>query len=330
MMYHPAIVLLVVAVILATLNRFVAWSRAALAGTMPPEILRRTITVVIILPPDASLDFVTDLIRNAKWKARVKVKVFKMLNSHEDFNEYLLERHRNLYVESRFGDFDMAGERSAFLQRIHSTLDTEFVLCFRDRVECEVGWDETLIAMWDSIDDPMAILTAPLSAVYSRESMPQFLSIDAGGTELQHRDFYVVPVRPQPSLFLHGDFFFAPIACIHAVPSPKQISRTNEHLLLAKAFWMQGFNFYAPTHVLFFYLQRDEQHVTTKETKTTWKPPSDTNRTLREWMTFSGQRAQGWTRRARLGLTPRAEAEEQYSKFGDALKQHGYHTLSMP
>ena len=102
--------------------------------------------------------------------------------------------------------------------------------------------------------------------------------------------------------------------------------------MLTRALWTHGANFYAP-HVA---VLRRRAHADGEGDASSleegrrsgvaaWTPGTSARRTVREWCAFVGRKAGGkWTRRARLGLSPRAAHEERYAKYADELASYGW------
>ena len=160
-----------------------------------------------------------------------------------------------------------------------------------------------------------------------------FLCAANGDEAIRSRPFASPPSRPQPSLFATAQFCFGSAQSL-ASAAPSKVRSRTEDLVLSKALWMRGADFFAPQVGVMRALS-PHAHPSSGSggaggggegggvEEARGGGPSMA-RTAREWAHFCGTRHGGrWSRRAQLGLTPHATHEERYSKHGSALEQHG-------
>lgn len=325
-LFHPVVVLFVAAVILTLWNRLATgwWGDE---NCLTPTQLQQTISVVVVVSPGESIDPYLRLLQTARWPARIRLHVFKMLGPEELVDDEV-GRKSQVRLTRRVGAFDRAHERMRLLRS--GTLGSAYVLLLAQPVEAAQNWDEVLLQMLQQCPrSATAVLTAPPPAArVSVDLVGTFLCANKTGSR-RSRAFAMPPRRPQPSLFATAQMAFGTTEALANLAPTRGVNVTTEDAVLSQALWMGGSNFYAPHASLFHVMEigvpldQTVRKLGDSEGRA-GAAGATAVRTEREWAHFSGQRTGGaWSRRAQLGLTPGAGHEERYAKHGDALRMHG-------
>lgn len=328
---HPMVLLFIAAVVLTLWNRLLQWWGRGTAIT--PLHLRDSITVIAVANPGESIAPYLQVLRHAQWPSRISLRIFKMLQPQETVVEDFSER--NVHVVRRYGAVDAAAQRTRMLANVGS----QYVLLLGRPMEAASGWDEVLLTMHGQCPQRRssyaALTTMPPSARVSLGTEATFLCVDKSGT-IRAREYAVPPQRPQPSLFASSQLLFANADAVGVAPAKSTIE--TEDALLSQTLWMNGVDFFSPHASVFRTLGLQESFQGSAVPVGGAKRASSASsavgaasastevggaRTPREWALFSGKKEHGvWSRRAQLGLTPKASHEERFSKYGDTLDTH--------
>lgn len=314
LMNWPVVVLLIVAIVTTLARRAWRWAQGGACGGVTPAQLRKHVDAFVCVPPGQPLAL--QLLDAAQCPARVRLHVLKMLAADEAAPAVPADHAPRVRLVLRHGALDAARERARFVASAACT--APYVLLLGDApVEAAHGWDRALLKMLGGCAGRRPVLTARLLD----DGSHGFLAV-AGGA-IEGRPFAVAPPRPQPSPWWSADLSFGPAAAYAALPPPEAITVATEDLLVSRALWMHGADFYCP-NVQLFRAVGGRATPPRAARVAEWAPPADAARTQREWAAFTGQRQAGrWCRRARLGLTAHPSAEERYAKYGGQLEAHG-------
>ena len=329
----PMVLLFLVAVVLTLCKRMASW--LSNDAQINPIHLQQTITVVSVVAPGESLDPYVRMLHGATHPSRVSLRLFKMLQPQESVDETAFGASRSaLRVSKRYGVFDPASERMRLLRQ---GVGSEFVLLLGGPMEAAAGWDEALVRMLQQSTSGRStsggrttagqsavafLTTVPPLAQVSSDTTGRFLGVQKDGT-VAARPYAATPSAPQPSLVASSRLLFGPSAFLVKYAPSAGVNAANEDMVLTKALWLNGANFYAP-HVSLLHSLPTAAPTVQKRLTQEWQPAGTTLRTTREWAHFVGKKSSGtFSRRAQLGLTPAATHEERYSKYGDALQLHG-------
>ena len=314
------LVLFVLAIVITLVRRLVDWGTGWGADRSPvaADALRHTIDVVCAVGPGHSAEPYTQLLETARYPARVRLRMFKMLSADE-------RPPADPRIVARYGSYDVATE---CVRQMRSDTPSTYVLCLARPVEAQAGWDETLVWMLhkcteahpESAHVVLTTIPPPTSVVTSAPA--RFLCIEDGA--VTSREFAYPPRRPQPSLFWSSAMSFCRAGVLRHLPDAACVDSSNADLLCTQSLWMAGADLFAP-HLAPFHQVWAPAYDRTLAARGTWEPPAG-GRSVREWRAFVGRREKGrWNRRARLGLAPRhaSSHEERMSKWGSELSAHG-------
>ncbi len=311
---NPVLLVFLAAVILTVFRRVT--QNVLQSGKVSARELQESITIVTCVPPRASITPYVDMLTTAKWSTRVTIHLFKALAADEAVPHVDDKRVR---LGLRYGTYDAAKERARMLS---APLPSTYVLVLARPVDAMHGWDETLVNMLAQCASRRPVLTTvpPYAHGATRTTTGTFLCVDEG--RVRNRFFQTGVSRPQPSLFWspHMSFCRAEDLVLSA-----RTEASIETLDVTRAMWTSGVDFFAPQVSVFGVLaEGDVGGGREDRLSASMKDAEKGVRTVREWLAFVGRRkGEAWSRRARLGLTPRASHEERYAKYGDQLGMHG-------
>lgn len=141
--------------------------------------------------------------------------------------------------------------------------DEEFTIQIDSHMRFIPGWDLKLLEMWESLNDPKAIIThyAPNYEPGHGRVRDSISGIGAfrwkkGTLWFQHAPIYSLknpPPRPTVGAFVSGHFLFGPSSMIADVPYDKLIERHGEESSMSVRFWTNGYNFYHPNEIIMWH-----------------------------------------------------------------------------
>lgn len=315
---QPVIVLFTVAVLMTL------WARATrcvldTSNKIACSDLQNTISVVAFVDVDQIVDPYVDMLRSAKWPARVQLRIFKALGPDEALPRVADSRVK---IAMRYGKFDAAQSRDRVMRE---STGSKYILLVSQAVDALYAWDEALVRMLEKCPAPRPVLTTvPASAGVTSDTRGSFLCVGKTGETLA-RQFVASPTRPQPSLFWTAHMSFSKAEDLR-YPPVHLISVESESMACTQYMWTKGIDFFAPPFCPLTIIEkhRPSRKLPQREPTNEWHADENSERTTREWNIFVGRRVGNkWSRRSLLGLTLSADHEERYSKYGSMLEMHG-------
>lgn len=304
---HPVLLLFAAAVVLTVLRR-ASQSVFASETSVSARELQESITVVACVPPRASIAPYVDLLATARWPTRVCVHLFKALAPDETVPHVDDKRVR---LGLRYGDYDEGKERARIVEAARGA--TYVLVLARPVHATTYGWDDALVALFGSLLSSRRPVLTCVPAAHAT-----FLHIDETSKTVSNRVFRTPPTRPQPSPLWSARMSFCRSEDVVPVATSDDVSGT-------RTLWRSGCDFFVPHVPVFTPMFAPALHAPGASPPVKAHDTNATARTEREWLAFVGRSKDGdaWTRRAYLGLTPRASHEERYAKYGDQLGMHG-------
>lgn len=323
MVVHPAIVLFLVALVLGVVGRIAEWLAVDRSQIAPPvaRLQSATVCVVVVVPSGVPCDgVVREILGRARWPHCIRLHVVKAVTATETHptlggNDRIATR---VHL-ARARNFDPSVARVATVRRAYA--DEQYVCTLPHDSSLATDWDHALQGMLHACEEaagaPAVLSTRPM-----RTGAATFTRIVSVGREGVVRteavEFAEPPDAPQPSAYVHAPFAFMRGASVRHLPAPSSVRSDVEDGAYGRAMWTSGHALFAP-HVAVVWSDA-EPYV--GPPRKVGRQTVGAVRTALEYDSYMGVLNGRATRRARLGLTPRARTLEVIAKYGtvDALE----------
>lgn len=204
-----------------------------------------------------------DLISKAKHPERLHFGVFLQLKPDDPDEWYELPKHPSVEIQWIDAD-DSQGACWARTQAQRMYSDERYWLQIDSHMRAVEDWDELLIDMWKSTDDPKAVLSAYPNGFkqpceLNMEGIPLMEANkfnEHGLLVFEAKQFHVTPDKPVPGAFVAGGYIFGPGQIIEEVPYDPDIYFYGEEISLAVRLFTHGYNVYNPNKNLLFHLYK--------------------------------------------------------------------------
>lgn len=276
-----------------------------------------SVCVIIAIAPGLPCEAtVREVLGNAKAPQTLRLHVSKGMKATE-LNPNLAPNDRlatNLIIQ-RTRNYDESVE---IAHMVHDYFGGERFLCILPGdVQLSVGWDVTLKSMLRSCKADLPIITTvPPSPGTSGATFTRAVSCGSNGAvRIEAAPFAETPARPQPVPFLYSRFLFAPGLAAGLFPPTNQLRVDIADTVVGRMLWTLGCDFFAPHKTVCWCESAHHRPVgpALKVSKASIR--DDAMRTFEEYDTFCGIRMNVLSRRARLGLTPKALPLECIAKY---------------
>ena len=313
---HPALLIFVFAVACGALNRLRKLARRDVALLAPPveRLNSGVVCVVVVVPSGAAGGAAAEALQKARHPHCLRIHVVKAATATEVPPR--LEGADQLSVRvhmARARGFDAAVARLTTLRREYA--DEAFVCTLPHDVELAQDWDATLIALLRDCEE-----RSPAGAAVTAQLLPSghgtFMRVRAFGAEGAVRTEAVPyaepPARCVPSAFVWCRCLFMRGALVAALPRPAAVRCDLEDVVVGQSLWTHGVDFYTPPAAVGW--SREEALV--GPCRTVAAAVAGPARSTLEHRGYMGTLRNQVSRRARLGLTPRASNLEIIAKYG--------------
>lgn len=304
---HPVVAMVAACVVLMLVQRFLDHvKKRRKANSLSPNDLDMTVLAIAVTRSDPER-----VVKEAKETAArphcLRMVVVKHLSKSEPVPEIGTDyKASTSLVLSRSKDFDASVAR---MQSLRKAFAGERFVCF-------LPGDARLVGNWDVECQKMlarggegAVLTSSPSraATFLRAKEAR------SGTVVNDSALFAEESsKPIPSTLFSSDFAFAPSSVLAYLPPVSCVREGIEDGLVGKALWRAGFNFFTPGKALVF--SEGGKRGVAPARKVTPHTFSE-ERTEEEYLSFVGVKGGRLTRRARLGLTPKATSFERHVKY---------------
>lgn len=330
---NPAILILLLAILLTFLQRFVDYINSPHKLKIKNAPFEKQISIIVILKPKEACSSIFRVAQKAKSVQRIKFNILKFLDTDESIPDvpFSIKHSVRLKVQPAANIRDIAQLRIDFMEK--SYFGEDFICFLPHNADVCDRWDAKLIHMMEDLlaADPLAILTC----------MPPLVSFDDTGTFLRlkkHSDilqFDLESVKyknatdhPCPSLIWSSEFSMFPAEVRHAFATKSDLNVEVEDALHSRHLWMNGFNFYTPSSTLIWKkapLDKSLQKTQGKKSFSNPRGPSGSSRSELEYTSWVGyNKKSGFNKRAFLSVTPRATNTEYEVKYGEKENIEGF------
>ena len=203
------------------------------------------------------------LISTARHPERLHFGVFLQLKPDDPAEWADLPDHPHLTCE-RIDAADSQGACWARKETQKFYADETYWLQIDSHMRAVQDWDQLLIDMWTSTDDPKAVLS-----VYPNGFHQPCQLLTDGLPLMKAKEFntygllmfeaalhHIAPEKPIPGAFVAGGFIFGPGRIVHEVPYDPEQYFYGEEISLAIRLFTNGFNIYQPNRNVLFHLYK--------------------------------------------------------------------------
>lgn len=316
---HPVLIVVILAFATALVQKIMAY--VTQSSSRNNQVVRadggESICVFIVVHPGTRCEGpIREVLSTASQSHRLRLHVLKGLGPTETKAD-LPPEHRIVvdivYSRHRAG-FDGATELMHKIPRCYAGED--FLSVLPSDATLAVGWDERLVRCIRRCSSKHPVLSTlpPRTGVFATTFPRVRRRLASGGVVLEDAAFSEPMRRPQPTLFVLFRFLFAPGYVARMMPKTTAVRSDVIDAVLSLVLWTNGCDFFAPPETVLW--SNEMHHRPVAPASKVGVAEVGTERSAEEFAVFSGVGGKGVSRRARIGLTPRATVNECMAKYG--------------
>ena len=314
----PKIMMLVCAVVITMISRFVSALHGAIQDTPDASRLQQTICVVSVVPPGCSTNRLVELMRWAQQASCIRLHIF----------EYVSRRapglaEKSASIRHRVRPERTYDARTSLAEAVQESYCDEAYICILpSNLSAVSSWDEELLRMHSECRSPGAALTTLLPAEQASQSdRANFLRVlppsgESKEPRLASANFQGDVSAPVPQSLCCARFLFGGRELAAALLDVYDSEPRVRDLEMSQALWTRGIDFFAPSRAVLWSLPTC-QPSRIGDARSHFAEDGAV-RSKREYVAYSGvdAAAKQISARANLGLTAHASPYEMSAKYG--------------